>query len=489
MARHGVIRWLGALLHGPYAALLGLAIPQTWMYAANQQVIGTSVAAVLAFYLAFAATLAASALAGHRVGRLLDGAPVSLVASSLAAAALTCTALISDALPPAALLAACCLGGIGGALLFQQWFSLCCRVPLRDGVGYVLLSFALAAFVSLALDALAVAAPLGQTLALAALVLASPALASRLPRPNAPAATDMSADPQTAPEQGTPSTSRLGNRQLVLLALELVLFSLALGLLRSEGAEAQETQAGVWVSLALRAVVALLLFWLVGARASQARLAGISQVTLVIIAVAFIALALVGEAARLVTPVLASLARNIVLILLTVTLLYVVHSSGLRPSAVYGAGRGVHAIGTLAGIVTDLQLGATPGLVAISANAALLIIACTFLALGVSSTKAVGLLEEPGDAACAPDGPATTTGKLAQTEAALDERCLEVAQAYALTDRESEMVRLICRGRSRSYIAESLGISENTVRFHVKGAYAKLGIHSKQELLTLIGIK
>lgn len=472
------------------------------MYAANQQVIGSSLAAVLAFYLAFAITLAASALATHRASRserAPDGTPSSLVAPSLAAAAMTCIVPFSDAISPLATLAACCVGGVGGALLFQQWFARCCQAPLRDGVGYVLLSFALAALASLALGLLATVTRPGEMLALAALVLASPALASRLPQPDESQPTEcankgrgQNGPSPTAPTAlATPATPRLGNRQLVLLALELVLFSLALGLLRSEGAEAQQVQAGVWISLFLRAVVALLLFLLVGSRASQARLAGISQVTLVAIAIAFIALALVGDASHVVTPVLASLARNIVLVLLTVTLLYVVHSSGLHPNLVYGTGRGVHAIGTLVGIVADLQLGAASGLVTISANAVLLIIACTFLALGVSSTKTVGLLEGPGNDAGTPGGssPSTPAAGLAQTEAVLDARCLEIARAYALTDRESEMVRLLCRGRSRGYIAQSLGISENTVRFHIKGAYAKLGIHSKQELLTLIGLE
>ena len=54
---------------------------------------------------------------------------------------------------------------------------------------------------------------------------------------------------------------------------------------------------------------------------------------------------------------------------------------------------------------------------------------------------------------------------------------------YHLTARESDIVALYARGRSRAYIAESLIISENTVRDHLRNVYKKMKIHNKQELL------
>ena len=47
------------------------------------------------------------------------------------------------------------------------------------------------------------------------------------------------------------------------------------------------------------------------------------------------------------------------------------------------------------------------------------------------------------------------------------------------------MALLIAQGRSKAYIAEALFLSENTVRTHAKNVYAKLGVHSKQELIDL----
>ena len=47
------------------------------------------------------------------------------------------------------------------------------------------------------------------------------------------------------------------------------------------------------------------------------------------------------------------------------------------------------------------------------------------------------------------------------------------------------MAALIVQGRSKAYIASLLYLSENTVRTHTKTLYAKLDVHSKQELIDL----
>jgi DNA-binding CsgD family transcriptional regulator len=70
----------------------------------------------------------------------------------------------------------------------------------------------------------------------------------------------------------------------------------------------------------------------------------------------------------------------------------------------------------------------------------------------------------------------------------IKERCLELGRVYALTNREIEIISYSCQGRSRSYIAETLFISANTVKSHTQRAYAKLGVHSKSELQKLLGL-
>ena len=68
----------------------------------------------------------------------------------------------------------------------------------------------------------------------------------------------------------------------------------------------------------------------------------------------------------------------------------------------------------------------------------------------------------------------------------IDATCHRIAAEKGLSDREEEVFRLLCRGRSRPYIAETLVISENTVRSHVKHIYLKLDVHPNQGLIDLV---
>lgn len=67
------------------------------------------------------------------------------------------------------------------------------------------------------------------------------------------------------------------------------------------------------------------------------------------------------------------------------------------------------------------------------------------------------------------------------------ERSIErAADAYRLTKREKEIVVLLCQGRTLQFCADKLGISLNTVRGHTKRLYAKLDVHSKEEMLDVL---
>lgn len=68
----------------------------------------------------------------------------------------------------------------------------------------------------------------------------------------------------------------------------------------------------------------------------------------------------------------------------------------------------------------------------------------------------------------------------------IDGRCAAVGEAYGLSPREVEIMQYLCKGRSRPYIAETLYLSENTVRTHSRRIYGKLDVHDRQELLDLV---
>ena len=61
----------------------------------------------------------------------------------------------------------------------------------------------------------------------------------------------------------------------------------------------------------------------------------------------------------------------------------------------------------------------------------------------------------------------------------------EVAGFWALTEREREVMGLLNQGLSRSEIARAQSVSQNTVKTHLKNIYAKLGVHSRSEVLRI----
>jgi DNA-binding CsgD family transcriptional regulator len=61
------------------------------------------------------------------------------------------------------------------------------------------------------------------------------------------------------------------------------------------------------------------------------------------------------------------------------------------------------------------------------------------------------------------------------------------AEAPALTTREAEVARLVTRGSSNAEIAETLCVSEVTVKAHLTKVYAKLGVRSRTQLAVAMG--
>ena len=57
---------------------------------------------------------------------------------------------------------------------------------------------------------------------------------------------------------------------------------------------------------------------------------------------------------------------------------------------------------------------------------------------------------------------------------------------YSLTSREADVMTLLAHGNTATRIQAELGITYNTVKYHVKNVYAKLGVHSQQELIDLL---
>ncbi|MDU6012084.1 MAG: LuxR C-terminal-related transcriptional regulator [Slackia sp.] len=61
-----------------------------------------------------------------------------------------------------------------------------------------------------------------------------------------------------------------------------------------------------------------------------------------------------------------------------------------------------------------------------------------------------------------------------------------LAQRYALSEREAQIVREFAAGRSARYLAEWHMLSEHTIKTYMRRAYTKIGVHSRQELIDAI---
>ena len=53
--------------------------------------------------------------------------------------------------------------------------------------------------------------------------------------------------------------------------------------------------------------------------------------------------------------------------------------------------------------------------------------------------------------------------------------------SYRLTPQETELLKLLIEGHHKKTAAREMGISTNTISFHLKNIYAKLQVHSKTE--------
>lgn len=68
----------------------------------------------------------------------------------------------------------------------------------------------------------------------------------------------------------------------------------------------------------------------------------------------------------------------------------------------------------------------------------------------------------------------------------VERACGRIAERYALSPRETEILAFLAHGRGAPYVGEKLCISPETVRTHTKRIYDKCGVHTKEELLDLV---
>ena len=67
-----------------------------------------------------------------------------------------------------------------------------------------------------------------------------------------------------------------------------------------------------------------------------------------------------------------------------------------------------------------------------------------------------------------------------------NELAFSISEQYHLSPRENEVLALIMQGRSYNNISERLFVSSSTIKTHANHIYAKLGVHSRDELIDFL---
>ena len=105
---------------------------------------------------------------------------------------------------------------------------------------------------------------------------------------------------------------------------------------------------------------------------------------------------------------------------------------------------------------------------------------------GRPDPRSVGLSEKSDAARSLASSSEASSEESAGNEDDLGLRIRELAGSYGLTPRETEVFDLLARGRSIPYVRDALFISKETAATHAKHIYAKLEVHSRQELIDLV---
>jgi DNA-binding NarL/FixJ family response regulator len=108
-----------------------------------------------------------------------------------------------------------------------------------------------------------------------------------------------------------------------------------------------------------------------------------------------------------------------------------------------------------------------------------------YLLKNLESGELRGMLEavERGEAAIMPAIAARILAELARTETPAGTADAEPADPDRLTERELDVLRLVVGGLRNKEIAARLGISENTVKFHLRNILDKLHAQNRAEVV------
>lgn len=157
---------------------------------------------------------------------------------------------------------------------------------------------------------------------------------------------------------------------------------------------------------------------------------------------------------------------------------YLGHSRYFSPVQVFGYGRSAYAGGSLVGCLIGVYV--LPGMDIANSLPAIVIgmIAILLLcAVAIRRVDIASILVE-GESSSAVSRKEPTSNAVGDISENLGD--------VHLSPRELEVFALMKAGRDAEYIANSLCVSRNTAKTHIRNVYAKFGVHKRQDFIDVI---
>lgn len=356
------------------------------------------------------------------------------------------------------LLGAMGVGGVGIAWAYVRWGVVFSALEIRQSIGVICLSVAMAGALKLVIEMVPPLVGIGVELALA--IEGFLALRRCLP--------------VVKGLVGRASSSRgssLSLRDLWVFLAALVILCGTLGALYNVSHPAD---GGVFsiAGFAMESLCALGVFWWVCPQRHALNVVGISASLAVVVATGTFALAVLGERAGTAFALCTNVDHSLLTLFLWIILTDLTRQLPMSSHRVFAIGWVVRSTPFwLVGRITALcGLELTPSF-------------CNFVSYLIVITLALVLA---GNSLSVRRLLSDLRGRAQGGAKYIEQRCARLAMAYSLTQRETEVMGLLAQGYSRPHIAETLDLSENTVRGYTKALYKKLDIHDRQSLYALV---
>lgn len=375
------------------------------------------------------------------------------------------------------------LTGIGLGLIILLWAEFYSSLPTRRVTVYYSASFVLAVVLHLAIVALGDTASIVAT---AALPLASAAMFSLSVRRDGSLAEceDELDRPNEQPdeqEEGSSIRWSFPWRPVLLMAA----YSFAFNFSRATGSDVSETSMiGVALIAAVVLVAGLFFFERFDVR-------HLYRLALPLMVAGMLIQPVLGEQATALSGILLNASHAGFIILTMIVLSNICYRYGVVALWLFGITRAARVVASIIGgrIGAFVWLADDPDFTLAATN--LVVIGLVAACMGflnereLESTWGITPRERKSRNGTSTSASRSTLESYYEQFVA---RCGQIARMYGLTRREEEVLSLLAQGKSVPKIERELYISNGTAKSHVRHIYAKLDIHSRDELVSLVGM-